>query len=106
MQAAKSAYRIGFGAEPVFLRSGGTIPAVSLFQEKLGIATLLMGFALPDDGMHAPNEKFYIPNFFNGITTCICFLAALAEQADSYADINLQARYYNDLSPNAKERSR
>jgi len=37
-----------------------------------------MGFALPDDGMHAPNEKFHLPNFFRGIATCIWFLAAVA----------------------------
>jgi acetylornithine deacetylase/succinyl-diaminopimelate desuccinylase-like protein len=79
MGVAKAAYRAGFGAEPVLLRSGGTISAVSLFQEKLGIATVLMGFALPDDGMHASNEKFYLPNFFNGITTAISFLSGLDE---------------------------
>jgi len=44
----------------------------------LGIPTILMGFALPDDGMHAPNEKFNLPNFFRGIETCIWFLAAAA----------------------------
>jgi hypothetical protein len=37
----------------------------------------MMGFALPDDRMHAPNEKFHLPNFFNGIATSIWFLAAL-----------------------------
>ncbi len=78
MRAAAAAYRRGFGAEPVFLRSGGTIPIVNTFQEVLGIPTVLMGFALPDDRMHAPNEKFHLPNFYNGIATCIHFLAALA----------------------------
>jgi hypothetical protein len=37
-----------------------------------------MGFALPDDGLHAPNEKFHLPNFFNGIATSIHFLTGLA----------------------------
>ncbi len=75
IRAAAVAYRTGFGSAPVFLRSGGTIPAVNLFQEILGIPTVLMGFALPDDRMHAPNERFYLPNFFNGIRTSIEFLS-------------------------------
>lgn len=74
IQAAQIAYRQGFGASPVFLRSGGTIPVVNMLQEKLGVPVVLMGFALPDDRMHAPNERFYLPNFFNGIATCIYFL--------------------------------
>jgi acetylornithine deacetylase/succinyl-diaminopimelate desuccinylase-like protein len=78
MQAATIAYRKAFGSQPVFLRSGGTIPVVDHFQEILGIPTVLMGFALPDDRIHAPNEKFHLPNFYNGIATCIWFLAAAA----------------------------
>jgi acetylornithine deacetylase/succinyl-diaminopimelate desuccinylase-like protein len=77
IQAAAFAYRRGFGAEPVLLRSGGTIPILNTLQEVLGLPTVLMGFALPDDRMHAPNEKFHLPNFFNGIATSIWFLAAL-----------------------------
>jgi acetylornithine deacetylase/succinyl-diaminopimelate desuccinylase-like protein len=75
MQAAVRAYRHGFGAMPVFLRSGGTIPVVDMLYKALGIPTVLMGFALPDDRMHGPNEKFYLPNFFKGIATSICFLS-------------------------------
>jgi acetylornithine deacetylase/succinyl-diaminopimelate desuccinylase-like protein len=74
MHAAVAAYRRGFGVAPVFLRSGGTIPVVNIFQQLLNIPTILMGFGLPDDRIHAPNERFYLPNFFNGITTCIWFL--------------------------------
>jgi len=77
MRAAAVAYRRGFGSAPVLLRSGGTIPVVSLFQEMLGTPTVLMGFALPDDRMHAPNEKFHLPNFYRGIATSIWFLAEL-----------------------------
>jgi acetylornithine deacetylase/succinyl-diaminopimelate desuccinylase-like protein len=76
MRAAAFAYRKGFGSSPVFLRSGGTIPVVDTFQQILGIPTVLMGFALPDDRIHAPNEKFHLPNFYNGIATCIWFLKA------------------------------
>jgi acetylornithine deacetylase/succinyl-diaminopimelate desuccinylase-like protein len=75
--AAALAYRKGFGAAPVLLRSGGTIPILSTFQQVLGIPTVLMGFALPNDRIHAPNEKFHLPNFFNGIKTCIWFLATI-----------------------------
>jgi len=77
MRAAATAYRKGFGATPAFLRSGGTIPVVNMFQSALRIPTVLMGFALPDDRMHAPNEKFHLPNFYNGIATSLWFLAAI-----------------------------
>jgi acetylornithine deacetylase/succinyl-diaminopimelate desuccinylase-like protein len=75
---AARAYREGFGTSPVFVRSGGTIPVVNLFQEMLGIPTVLMGFALPDDGLHAPNEKFHLLTFFKAIATSINFLFGLA----------------------------
>ena len=74
LRAAAAAYRDGFGAAPVFLRSGGTIPVVDLFHRVLGIPTVLMGFALPYDRMHAPNERFFLPNFFRGIATSRSFL--------------------------------
>jgi len=77
MRAAVLAYHKGFGATPVFLRSGGSFPAVRIFQEFLGIPTVLMGFALPDDRVHAPNEKFHLPNFYKGIATSTWFLAAI-----------------------------
>jgi acetylornithine deacetylase/succinyl-diaminopimelate desuccinylase-like protein len=76
VRAAAFACRKGFGSPAVFLRSGGTVPVVNTFREILGIPTVLMGFALPDNRIHAPNEKFHLPNFYNGIATCIWFLAA------------------------------
>ena len=79
IRATAIAYRKGFGAAPVFLRSGGTIPVVNLFQTMLGIPTVLMGFALPADRLHAPNEKFHLPNFFNGINTSIYFLDEISK---------------------------
>jgi acetylornithine deacetylase/succinyl-diaminopimelate desuccinylase-like protein len=81
MRAAQVAYRKGFGAMPVFLRSGGTIPIVNTFQAMLGIPIVLMGFALPDDRMHAPNEKFHLPNLYHGIATSIWFLAEIGMRA-------------------------
>ena len=89
MRAAVSAYRYGFGSTPVFLRSGGTIPVIALLRDILGMHTVLMGFALPDDGMHAPNEKFHLPNFFRGIATSIHFLAEMAGQS---IDLPIAAR--------------
>lgn len=75
VRAAGLAYKKGFGAYPVFLRSGGSIPVVNAFQEHLGIPSVLMGFGLPEDRIHAPNERFHLPNFFRGIETSIWYLA-------------------------------
>lgn len=74
MRAAARAYLKGFGRSPVFLRSGGSIPIVNTFRRTLGIPTVLMGFGLPDDRIHAPNEKFHLPNLYQGIATCLSFL--------------------------------
>ncbi len=75
MEAAANAYHAGFGTAPVFVRSGGSIPVVAMFKRILGIPTVLMGFALPDDRIHAPNERFSLHNYFRGIDTNIHFLA-------------------------------
>jgi acetylornithine deacetylase/succinyl-diaminopimelate desuccinylase-like protein len=80
LRAAAFAYRKGFGVSPVLLRSGGTIPVTHTFQRVLGVPTVLMGFALPEDRIHAPNEKFHLPNFFRGIQTCVWFLRAVAAE--------------------------
>jgi hypothetical protein len=68
------------------LRCGGTIPVVNTIQETLGIPTVLMGFALPDDHIHGPNERFYLPNFFNGIATSIWFLSAVGATRQSVTE--------------------
>lgn len=80
LMAAARAYHQGFGAAPVFLRNGGTIPVVGLIQEILHLPVVLMGFGLPDDAIHGANEKFYLPNFFNGIETGIRFLTAIGQR--------------------------
>jgi acetylornithine deacetylase/succinyl-diaminopimelate desuccinylase-like protein len=79
VRAAAVAYKKGFGASPVFIRSGGSIPVVTTFQEILGCPAVLMGFGLPDDHIHGPNEKFHLPNFFHAITTSIWYLALAAK---------------------------
>jgi len=75
VRAAALAYKKGFGALPVFVRSGGSIPVVNMFQKILGIPAVLMGFGLPDDHIHGPNEKLYLPNFYKAIETSIWYLA-------------------------------
>jgi acetylornithine deacetylase/succinyl-diaminopimelate desuccinylase-like protein len=67
VQAAGRALEKGFGKRPVFTREGGSIPVVADFQSALGVPVVLFGFGLPDDNLHAPNEKFNLDNFFNGI---------------------------------------
>ncbi len=77
MKAAARAYAEAFGREPVFARRGGSIPVVATFQSVLGLDTVLMGFGLPDDRLHSPNEKFHLPNFYRGIETVIHFMHEL-----------------------------
>ncbi|MEM7166536.1 MAG: dipeptidase [Planctomycetota bacterium] len=67
--AANRALAAGFGAEPVAIREGGSIPVVSDFKKILGIDTILLGLGLPDDGAHSPNEKFNLDDFQRGIET-------------------------------------
>ena len=78
MQAAALALEKAFGAKPVFMREGGSIPVVAAFKDMLGIDTVLMGFGLSDDNLHAPNEKFHLPNFHRGIEASIHFLSLVA----------------------------
>jgi acetylornithine deacetylase/succinyl-diaminopimelate desuccinylase-like protein len=63
-----------FGNETVYVRSGGSIPIVGLFDQHLGIPSVMAGFGLPDDNLHAPNEKLYLPNFYRGIDAVAGFL--------------------------------
>jgi acetylornithine deacetylase/succinyl-diaminopimelate desuccinylase-like protein len=79
VQAAARAYERGFGAPPVYVRGGGSLPIVAEFQDTLGATVVLMGLGLPDDRAHAPNEKFHLPNFYRGIETLIQYYDLLAE---------------------------
>ena len=79
LRAAARAAAAAFGRPPSLLRSGGTIPVAGLFHEMLHVPVVLLGFALPDDGMHAPNEKFHLPNFFLGISAGIRLMCLLAD---------------------------
>ena len=80
IKAATEALRDTFKKETVFIRSGGSIPIVTDFQDVLKIPSVMMGFGLPDDNLHAPNEKFHIPNFYRGIETICRFFEKLGEK--------------------------
>jgi acetylornithine deacetylase/succinyl-diaminopimelate desuccinylase-like protein len=67
IRAAGRAIEKAFGKTPIFNREGGSIPVVATFQEELGIPSVLFGVGLPDDNLHAPNEKLDLANFHGGI---------------------------------------
>ncbi len=67
--AAARAMERGFGKPPVFIGTGGTIGPVSSFDRILGLPQVLIGVGLPDDAIHAPNEKFDLGQFYGGIET-------------------------------------
>jgi acetylornithine deacetylase/succinyl-diaminopimelate desuccinylase-like protein len=73
VKAATKALKKVWGKDTVFIRSGGSIPIVGDFEKFLKIPSVMMGFGLPDDGLHAPNEKFHIANFHRGIESLIEF---------------------------------
>jgi acetylornithine deacetylase/succinyl-diaminopimelate desuccinylase-like protein len=79
IRAAAQALSLGFGVEPLYLREGGTLPIIPDFQEALAADVVLMGFGLRDDNIHAPNERFYLPNFSRGITTLIHYFRLLGK---------------------------
>jgi acetylornithine deacetylase/succinyl-diaminopimelate desuccinylase-like protein len=67
MDAAVEALRKGFEKEPVFMREGGSIPVVNTFQTLLNAPTVLLGFGLPDENAHSPDEHLDLNNFYRGI---------------------------------------
>jgi acetylornithine deacetylase/succinyl-diaminopimelate desuccinylase-like protein len=80
MDVAARAFAETMGRGTVFIRSGGSIPIVGEFHEHLGVPTVLMGFGLPDDGLHSPNEKFKLENYYLGIETIARFLELYGEE--------------------------
>ncbi|HEY7086861.1 MAG TPA: dipeptidase [Tepidisphaeraceae bacterium] len=78
-QLAIEALQIGFGTKPTFMRAGGSIPVVGLIKRVLGIETLLVGFGLPDDRVHSPNEKFDLDCLFGGTRTAAALYERLAK---------------------------
>jgi acetylornithine deacetylase/succinyl-diaminopimelate desuccinylase-like protein len=88
LRAATRAYESGFGRAPILMRSGGTIPVANYFSKELGLPVVLMGFGLPTDRAHAPNERFGLSNFYRGIVTSVCFLSNLAKESSRQSTIN------------------
>jgi acetylornithine deacetylase/succinyl-diaminopimelate desuccinylase-like protein len=78
-QAASKALRDTFGGEPIFVAQGGSVPIVTMIQEKLGMDSVLLGFGLPDDKIHGPNEKLHLPNYYRGIESYIRFFVNIAD---------------------------
>jgi acetylornithine deacetylase/succinyl-diaminopimelate desuccinylase-like protein len=79
VKAAVSALEKGFGKKPLYQREGGSIPIVTQFKQILGIDTVLLGFGLPDENAHAPDEHLSLDNFFGGIRTTVHFYSELPQ---------------------------
>jgi acetylornithine deacetylase/succinyl-diaminopimelate desuccinylase-like protein len=80
IRKAKVALKNAFGVEPVFIREGGSIPVCETFQRVLGASPVLIGFGLPSDNIHSPNESFSIDNFFGGIKAIANYYMLLGEK--------------------------
>jgi acetylornithine deacetylase/succinyl-diaminopimelate desuccinylase-like protein len=77
VKAAVAALEKGFGKKPLYQREGGSIPIVVDFKKLLGIDSVLLGFGLPDENAHAPNEFINLNNFFGGIRTAAHYYSEL-----------------------------
>jgi acetylornithine deacetylase/succinyl-diaminopimelate desuccinylase-like protein len=80
VKAAVVALEKGFGKKPLYQREGGSIPIVVQFKELLGVDTVLLGFGLPDENAHAPDEFLSLDNFYGGIKTSAHFFDELPRQ--------------------------
>jgi acetylornithine deacetylase/succinyl-diaminopimelate desuccinylase-like protein len=76
--ALSKALESAWGKRPYFKREGGSVPVVTHMQEILGVDSVLTGFGLPDDNLHAPNEKIHLPTWYTGINALIHFFLNLA----------------------------
>ncbi len=84
-RAASKAIEETFGKLPVPVRSGGSIPIISTFEQILGIKTILMGFGLESDAIHSPNENYPLFNFYKGIETIPLFYKYFTEMTSTKA---------------------
>ena len=78
MRAASRAVAATFGRKPLFLAEGGSIPVVATFQKVLGVNTILMGFGLHDENLHAPNEHIRVNNYHRGVEASARFFQEVA----------------------------
>ncbi|MBL7132510.1 MAG: dipeptidase [Phycisphaerae bacterium] len=81
MRAAKAAMAEAFGAEVALVRSGASVPVTELIQRLLGLDAVLMGFGLPDDGMHGPNERLKLDQLWRGSVASAALMHNLGQQA-------------------------
>jgi acetylornithine deacetylase/succinyl-diaminopimelate desuccinylase-like protein len=79
MVAAADAYEEIYGQGPVYLRSGGSIPIVEVLGRVLDAPVVMLGFGLPGENLHAPNEHFHLDNWGKGISTIHCYWNKLAD---------------------------
>jgi acetylornithine deacetylase/succinyl-diaminopimelate desuccinylase-like protein len=77
IRAAKAALLEAFGREAAMIRCGASVPATELIQRLLGLDTAMMGFALPDDNLHAPNERFRLDHLWRGSHAAAAFMQIL-----------------------------
>jgi len=78
VQALSQALEAVWGRRPTFKREGGSVPVVAQMQKLLGVDSVLTGFGLPDDNVHAPNEKLHLPTWYRGMEAIVHFLYNLA----------------------------
>lgn len=81
MRAAAQALEIVLGKKPFFRREGASVPVTGIIQQQLGVDSVMLGFGLPDDGIHGPNERQSLPLLFKGIETYIRFLDILSSSS-------------------------
>lgn len=81
VEAARTALRASFKADPILLREGGSIPIVNDFKRILGVDTLMIGLALPEDNAHSPNERFSLECFEKGMQMSACLWPELGKAA-------------------------
>ena len=72
-----------WGKRPVFKREGGSVPVVAQMQKSWASSWSMTGFGLPDDNMHAPNEKLHLPTWYRGIEALIHFIYNLRRKREN-----------------------
>ena len=77
---ARESLAAAYGREALFFRSGWSVPVAALVKQRLGVDSLLLGFGLPTDGAHAPNEHFDVENFDRGIATMVEFFSRAGDR--------------------------
>ncbi|MEW6568644.1 MAG: dipeptidase [Chloroflexota bacterium] len=79
VRAAARALEAVWGRPPLYSRMGGSVPVVGMIEQVLGVPSLMLGYGLPDDNLHAPNEKLHLPTFYRGIEATIRFLTEFGQ---------------------------